>query len=87
MARAGKSYIVEDAERGTDPAGVSTPFPGTLAGLLDALDAGRYRSAAGSPKVVVIVEGKERKVIRRYEDGNEVWSASRAEISRSSRPG
>ena len=26
MVRAGKSYIVEDAEKGSDPRGVSTPF-------------------------------------------------------------
>ncbi len=55
-------------------------FPGTLQGLLGALDAGMYRSAAGTPKVVVIVEGKHRKIIRRFEHGNGAWPASRAEI-------
>lgn len=80
MARAAKTYVVEDAEESSDPKAVHTPFPGTLAGLLDALDAARYRSAAGTPKVVVIVEGKQRKIIRRFESGNEVWSASRAEV-------
>jgi len=81
MATHGKSYIVEDVpgqEQQTTP-GV---FPGTLQGLLDALDAGTYRSAAGSPKMVVIAEGKHRQVIRRFEGGQEVWSASRAEIRR-----
>ena len=81
MATATKTYVVEDAEASSDPTAVHTPFPGTLAGLLDALDAARYRSAAGAPKVVVIVEGKQRQTIRRFEGGNEVWSASRAEIS------
>jgi hypothetical protein len=57
-------------------------FPGTLQGLLDALDAARYRSAAGSAKAVIIVEGGQRQVIRRFENGTEAWSASRAEISR-----
>jgi hypothetical protein len=80
MATSGKTYIVEDADNSSDPKGVRTPFPGSLAGLLDALDAARYRSAAGAPKIVAIVEGKRRQVIRRFEGGVEVWSASRAEI-------
>jgi hypothetical protein len=82
MATAAKTYVVEDAEQSSNPKAAHTPFPGTLAGLVDALDAARYRSAAGTPKVVVIVEGKQRKIIRRFEGGNEVWSASRAEIRR-----
>jgi hypothetical protein len=65
---------------GSDPAGTGTPFPGTLSGLLDALDAARYRSAAWAPKAVVIAEGSLRTIIRRFEGGNEVWPASRAEI-------
>jgi hypothetical protein len=82
MATVGKVYVVEDAgknARSNIPAGT---FPGTLAGLLDALDAARYRSAAGTPKALVIVEGKRRQVIRRFEGGREVWSASSAEIVR-----
>ncbi|TVZ07337.1 hypothetical protein EAS64_08640 [Trebonia kvetii] len=80
MANAAKTYVVEDADESAKsgiPPGV---FPGTLAGLLDALDAARYRSAAGTPKVLVIAEGKNRQVIRRFENGHETWSASRAEI-------
>lgn len=80
MVTAAKTYIVEDAEQSPDPRAVHTPFPGTLAGLVDALDAARYRSAAGTPKVVVIVDGNQRTIIRWFEDGNEVWSASRAQI-------
>ena len=80
MAAAAKAYLVEDAEQRSDPKTARTPFPGTLAGLLEALGAARYRSAAGTPKVVVIVEGGQRQVIRRFEGGAEVWSASRAEI-------
>jgi hypothetical protein len=82
MATASKTYVVEDADkdaRSKIPPGV---FPGTLQGLLDALDAVRYRSAAGSPKVLVIVEGKKRHVIRRFEDGLEVRPASKAEVRR-----
>jgi len=85
MATAAKTYVVEDAEK--SPKGVSTPFPGTLRGLLDALDAAQYRSAAGTPKVVVIAEGKQRQVIRRFEHGQEVWSASRTEIVHEDRGG
>jgi hypothetical protein len=80
MATAAKTDVVEDAEKRSDPKTARTPFPGTLAGLLDALAAARYRSAAGTPKVVVIIEGRHRTVIRRFEGGTEVWSASRAEI-------
>jgi hypothetical protein len=80
MATAGKAYIIEDADAGAKSKIAPAVFPGTLQGLLDALDAGRYRSAAGTPKVVVIAEGKQRKIIRRFEHGTEVWSASRAEI-------
>ena len=80
MATAGKTYVVEDTDKSSNRKGARTPFPGTLRGLLDALDAALYRSAAGSQKVVVIVEWKQRKIIRRFEGGNEVWSLSRAEI-------
>jgi hypothetical protein len=79
-ATVAKTYIVEDPDKGAQPKGARTVFPGTLQGLLDALDAARYRSAAGSPKAVVISEGKQRQIIRRFENGRETWSASRAEI-------
>ncbi len=82
MATASKTYVVEDADgnaKSKIPPGV---FPGTLAGLIDALDAAGYRSAAGTPKVLIIVEGSRRQVIRRFENGIEAWSASSAEIRR-----
>lgn len=82
MARTAKTYLVEDAEKDAEPKGTPAVFPGTLRGLLDALDAARYRSSAGSPKAVVIAEGRQRQVIRRFENGTEAWSASRTEISR-----
>jgi hypothetical protein len=87
MANAAKTYLVEDADQGAKsgiPPGV---FPGTLAGLLDALDAARYRSAAaGTGMVLAIVEGEQRKVIRKFEGGTETWSMSRAEIRRQGDP-
>lgn len=80
MATAAKSYVVEDADAGAKWKIPPAVFPGTLQGLLDALDAARYRSAAGTPKAVIIVQGRQRQPIRRFEGGREVWSASRAEI-------
>ena len=82
MTKPAKTYLVEDAAKDAEPKGTPAAFPGTLQGLLDALDAARYRSAAGSPKAVVIAEGGQRQVIRRFEHGEEAWSASLAEISR-----
>ena len=78
----GKTYVVEDADKDAKSDIAPGVFPGTLAGLLDALDAARYRSAAGSPKAVIIAEGRQRQIIRRFENGVEAWSASKAEISR-----
>jgi hypothetical protein len=80
MATDVKVYSVEDADPESSSGIPAGTFPGTLAGLLDALDAARYRSAAGTPKVLVIAEGKNRQVIRRFEDGHEIWSASQADI-------
>jgi hypothetical protein len=80
LATAGKQYLLEDAEMDSDPKSTTGTFPGTLRGLLDALDAARFRSATGTPKVVVIVEGKHRQVIRRFDSGHEAWSASQADI-------
>jgi hypothetical protein len=64
MASAAKTYLVEDADENAKSGNPSGVFPGTLAGLLDALDAAGYRRAAGTPKVLVIAEGEERQVIR-----------------------
>jgi hypothetical protein len=80
MVTAGKVYVVEDADPEASSGIPPGTFPGTLAGLIDALDAARYRSAAGTPKALVIAEGKNRQVIRRFEQGHETWSASRVEI-------
>ena len=75
-----KTYVVQDADKRGESGTQPGTFPGTLQGLVDALTAARYRSAAGTPKTVTIVEGKRKQVIRRFEEGREVWSASRAEI-------
>jgi hypothetical protein len=52
VAKTAKTYLVEDAEKDAEPKGTPAAFPGTLQRLLDALDAARYRSAAGSSKTV-----------------------------------
>lgn len=84
MASASKTYVVEDADESAKSGIAPGVFPGTLAGLVDALDAARYRSASstGTPKVLAIVEGNLRTIIRRFEGGQETWSASRVEILR-----
>jgi hypothetical protein len=85
----GKVYVVEDADTSSTPKGPRAEFPGTLQCLIDALDAAAYRSAADTPKAIVIVEGKQRQPIRRFEGGKEVWSASfsdRTARSRSATP-
>lgn len=46
MVMAAKTYVVEDAEPDVSSCTPAATFPGTLAGLLYALDAARYRSAA-----------------------------------------
>ena len=80
MATDLKVYSVEDADPESSSGIPAGTFPGTLARLLDALDAARYWSAAWAPKVLVIAEGKNRQVIKRFEHGHETWSASQADI-------
>jgi len=58
---ADKVYVVEDSDPDSEPKSTTGIFPGTLRGLLDALEAARFRSAAGTPKSLVIVEGKRRQ--------------------------
>jgi hypothetical protein len=82
MATVAKSYVVQDADQSAEPESRVGTFPGTLQGLLEALDSARYRSAAGTPKVLAIVEGRHRQVIRRFDGGRETWTASRTEIRR-----
>ena len=96
MAMVGKVYEVLSADENDGSKIAPGVFPGTLAGLVDALDAARCRSAADTPKVVVIVEGKRRQTIRRFEAAQKSgrrprWTsaatartASRAESARES---
>ena len=87
MVTAAKTYVVEDAEPGVSSGIAAATSPGTLTGLLDALDAARYRSAAaGTAIALIITQGSQRQPIRRFENGQEVWSASTAEIRRHGDP-
>jgi hypothetical protein len=87
MITAAKTYVVEDAEPDVSSGIPAATFPGTLAGLLDALDAARYRSAAaGTAIALIIMQGSQRQPIRRFESGQEVWSASTAEMRRQGDP-
>jgi hypothetical protein len=72
MAQAVKTYIVRDADVGGGGNLMARTFPGTLKGLTEALDDARFRSAAGAPKVVVVVEGRRRRIIRQFDHGREV---------------
>lgn len=58
MAADAKTYVVEDADADATSKIPPAVFPGALQGLLDALDAARYRSASGTPKAVLIVQGQ-----------------------------
>ena len=57
--------------RGDDRAGPAEIFPGTLPGLVAAILRARELSAACSPREVL----KDRRVIRRYEDGEWIEAA------------
>jgi hypothetical protein len=65
-ATAAKTYVVEDAEKGSNPRAARHALPWYAVGL-----AGRARRraalAAGTSKVVVIVAGKQRQIIGRFE--------------------
>jgi hypothetical protein len=67
-----RAYLVRDEKPAT---GVSHPdrvFPYTLRGLLDALDAGAWRSSSGTPQAVHVREvGKPPRLVRRYVNGRE----------------
>lgn len=66
-----RAYIVRDADTPTRPGKVFKLYPYTLSALLEALDDARLRSYAGTAQDVVRVEGRERIVIRRFENGHE----------------
>jgi hypothetical protein len=72
MAEVGKSYIVRAAGSPARVGKVWKVYPYKLRQLLDALDDARLRSHGHGPQVLVVASGRQRKVIRRFEDGREV---------------
>ena len=71
MITAAKNYVVEDAEPGVSSGIPAATFPATLTGLLDALGAARYRSAAaGAAMALIVIEGSQRQPIRRFAGTN-----------------
>jgi len=72
MADTRRAYVVRAAGSLSHVGEVYRTYPYTLRGLTDALEDARYQSYAGTPQLVVRLDGRERLVIRRYEGGREV---------------
>ena len=74
MARVAAAYVVRNAGGAEGAPGTDDIYPYSLSGLLDAMEDARLRSfGAGAPQeVVAMPPDKPRKVIRRYERGEEV---------------
>ena len=70
MAKA--RYVVREAGTPGRLGKIYKTYPYDLSSLLEAMDDARFRSFAGSAHVVVRVNGPERIVFRRYEQGREV---------------
>jgi hypothetical protein len=74
MATVRRTYVVREAGTSSRIGKIHKIYPNTLKALLEAIDDARYRSFAGTAQLVVLVEGKQQKVIRRLEDGVQVPS-------------
>jgi hypothetical protein len=74
MATVRRTYVVREAGTSSRIGKVHKIYPNTLKALLEAIDDASYRSFAGTAQLVVLVEGKQQKVIRRLEDGVQVPS-------------
>jgi hypothetical protein len=72
MAMGGRAYVVRADSEKTETGNVDKLYPYTLRGLTDALADARFRSAAGSPQVIVVIGEESSRIIRRYERGREV---------------
>jgi hypothetical protein len=67
-----RAYVVRDAGAPSRLGKVYKLYPHTLASLLEALEDARFRSHTGPPQVVILLAGRQRTVIRRYEHGKQV---------------
>jgi hypothetical protein len=72
LAAGDKFYVVRDAGTPRRLGRVHQAYPYTLQGLQDALVDARSRSYGKTPIVVVVLENRRSRVIRRYEYGREV---------------
>jgi hypothetical protein len=72
MAGERRAYVVRDVGTPSRLGKVYKIYRYTLPSLLEALDDARFRSYEGVPQVVILVEGKRRTIIRRYEAGKQV---------------
>jgi hypothetical protein len=81
VAGESKSYAVREAGTAGRLGKVRKTYPYDLRSLLEALSEARFWSVAGGPMVLTVVTGRHSQVIRRFEEGKETWSASRAQIS------
>jgi hypothetical protein len=79
MAPQGRTYIVRDAGTAARPGKIYKTYPYTLRALLDAIDEARFRSFTGTPQVVVRANGRQRAVIRKFENGKEVHTWQQGE--------
>ena len=72
MATYGKYYAVRDAGTPSRLSRVHQTDPHRLEGLEDALEDTRFRSYDARPIVVVVLDNRHSRVIRRYEHGRGV---------------
>jgi hypothetical protein len=72
MATDRRAYVIRDAGTQSRIGKVYKVYPYTLKSLLGAIDDARYRSLAGTAQLLVLVEGKRQKIIRRFEDGKQL---------------
>jgi hypothetical protein len=80
VAAESKSYAVREAGPPSRLGKVRKAYPYDLKSLLEALSDARFWSLTGGPLVVTVVTGRHSQVIRRFDGGKEVWSASTAEV-------
>jgi hypothetical protein len=66
-----RAYVVRDAGSPSRQGKLYKLYPYTLPALLEALEDARFRSFTGPPQVVVLMAGRQRTVIRRFEHGRE----------------
>jgi hypothetical protein len=69
---ASKSCVVRHAGSPSRLGKVYRIYPYTLRSLIDAMDEARLRSYGSGPHLLTVVEGRQNRVIRRYENGRQV---------------